>query len=105
MSEEATAVMVNLELCRELYSGEQRNQFYADYTAARCAVDAAFKELYDLGEPIGRRFWQRPPPAWKEKRDHLLKANRKARKVVEKMERQHPLLVRVYMHKFFPVES
>lgn len=103
MSEEATAAMANLELCRELYSENQRNQFYTDFRAARCAAEAALKQLYDLAEPEGRRFWQRPPAVWKEKRELLMAAHREARKVVYTMEQQHPLLVRVYMHKFFPI--
>lgn len=41
MSEEATAAMTNLELSRELYTEDQRNQFYTDYQAARCAAKEA----------------------------------------------------------------
>lgn len=67
MTVEATAVMTNLELSRELYPEDQRRQFYAVYQEARSAASAASDEYYELDDPRGWKFWQRPNAEWKDK--------------------------------------
>ncbi|GAB0078631.1 hypothetical protein I4I80_02610 [Pseudomonas syringae pv. tomato] len=103
MKEEATAAMANLELCRELYPEEQRRQFYAVYQEARMAAKAAADELFSLEDPRGWRFWQRPKQDWLWKRNKLDEAFRKARLIVQKLEEQHPLLAKVFIHRGNPV--
>lgn len=105
MSEEATAAMTNLELSRELYTEDQRNQFYTDYQAARCAAKEAYDEYFGLDDPRGWKFWQRPTADWKAKQEKLLESYRQAHMAVKTMEQEHPLLVQVYMHKSRPILS
>lgn len=103
MKEEATAALANLELCRELYPEDQRRQFYSVYQEARLAAKAAADELFTFDDPRGWRFWQRPKPDWLEKMNKLHEAFRKARLVVQKLEQQHPLLAKVFMHRGHPI--
>ncbi|WP_223508726.1 MULTISPECIES: hypothetical protein [unclassified Pseudomonas] len=103
MSEEATAAMTNLELCRELYTEDQRRKFYADYQAARCANEAAFEAYCELDDPRGWKFWQRPPTDWNAKQEKLMEAYQQARRAVITLEHAHPLLVKVYLHKGHPI--
>jgi hypothetical protein len=101
MSEEATAAMANLELCRELYTEDQRRQFYSDYHGARYA-EAASNDAYI--EHANRRGWKLWPSAgWREKNQQLVTSCRQARMTVKAMEQGHPLLVKVYLHKAYPI--
>ena len=103
MSEVATAAMTNLELSRELYTEDQRRQFYADYQAARNAEAASNDAFIKHANLRGWKLWKGPTADWKETNEQLVKSYRQARITVKAMEQGHPLLVKVYMHKGYPI--
>jgi len=105
MSKLATAAMTNLELSRELYTEDQRRQFYADYQAARYAAAASNDACIKHANLRGWKLWKGPTADWKEKNEQLLKSYRQAHITVKTMEQEHPLLVQVYMHKRNPILS
>lgn len=106
MSEEAAEALANLELGRELYTEPQRNQFYTDFQIALENVRLAQRtsSIHWETNPIGWKFWQSPPAAWKEEARRLLKVCRDATRAQEQLEKAHPLLVKTFWFKYQPVE-
>lgn len=105
MTEEIMAVKAILELAHELYSEEQRHQFYKDYQAALNAQQARLDEVAEHSRTDQRtwKFWQRAPADWTAERKKRLNAYYQAEQVVRKYEKGHPLLARIYAFKWHSV--
>ena len=102
---ESHAALANLELSRELYTEEQRTQFYTDLQAAINAEHTAYQALCDHSGtyPVGWKFWQKAPAEWKSKHDGLRNGYADACVAASGMQEAHPLLARVFSQKWQPL--
>ncbi|WP_432780655.1 hypothetical protein QZH44_29800 (plasmid) [Pseudomonas corrugata] len=97
--------MANLELSRELYSDNQRKQFYADFQAALNAEKTSFRALkaHWRNGPAWWEFWKRAPSEWKQAERRLVDGYSQACKTLRDLKESYPLLVDVFYRKHQPL--
>lgn len=99
------AALANLELVRELYTVDQRNEFFKDYPAAlnirRDTQNALITHL--RADPVGWKFWKKRPAEYVERKLELANDHLNACELVAKLRKSHPLLVKIYSYKSEPV--
>lgn len=105
MTDNVTAAMANLELSRELYSEEHRQQFYADYQAALDVERTTYEDLetHWRSNPEKWKFWRRASVPWKKVESELNQRYQNAHMGLGRLMKAHPLLVEVFDHKHYPL--
>lgn len=105
MSESSNSAMVNLELSRELYSDDQRKQFYAEFQAALNAEKTSFRtlEAHWRNNPARWKFWKRPPSDWRLAEKRLKDGYIQACTTLRDLKESYPLLVDVFYYKHQPL--
>lgn len=105
MSVSSNSAMVNLELSRELYSDDQRKQFYSEFQAALNAERSAYRAFnrHLRTNPAKWKFWKRAPLEWKQTEKRLADEYIQACLTLNKLKKSYPLLVDVFYYKHEPL--
>ncbi|MEG0869474.1 MAG: hypothetical protein RSG77_20855 [Hafnia sp.] len=99
------AALVNLELSRELYTDDQRKQFFAEFQAAIDARLAAFKAIkaHRRNKPDKWKIWKRSPAEWRQASAKLKQAYSQECWTLIHLKNSHPLLVKIFSYKTEPL--